>query len=267
MKGSYTLVRPSTNEKGSIKENGSFAFDHGFERVRFVRSSAAAGHAIEQEFVYCVGDRSAFMLVRSVGSPAWVVEGIGTTPSDKARYNSVFGVYAKAHYSLRGTPLSQIVKGPSFVPTDAELIDQNGHEIMRVTAEFGSKVKEYFVIDFDVGMGWVVSSIDYRSDFSKGSRIDIKYGDIIDGFYTPELVTIRDAEGATVECHFSGWTFEPTPESEFNMEYFGLPDLATEARRSGRSLTFWFVTLAMTSLIAATILRVSLWRGAASKHT
>ena len=70
----------------------------------------------------------------------------------------------------------------------------------------------------------------------------------------PQLVTYHEPEG-DLSCEFVEWRFEPTPENEFKMSYYELPDLAPESMQRRGTLVYWLVGLAVAGLVLALVIR------------
>ncbi len=265
-KGSCRLL--STDPKGSKPtkiDKAEFAIDHGYEKVTIHREfGVGKGKVAHTDIVYCISEETAFNLTRLPGEKNFVVEGIGSTPSDEAAYLTSFGRFVKAHHCVLGRSMTRVMASPGFRVTNAERVEKDGRSLVKVDYESGSsEPKERVSIVFDPQWDWAIKSMEYIPGKFPMFRIttEVEYGTPQGGLVLPLRVTIRDQPGSSSVCEFVDWSFEPTPEAEFMMPFYGLPDLASKASRSRGGMTYWLGGGALATLVAAIMFRRLSTRG------
>lgn len=237
-----------------------FAVDHGFRKVTIERDRNQGKARARVEIVYCIGDETAFSLVRQAGSERYVVQGIGSDHEDRMAYNSLFGRYLTAPYAILGTPLPKIMASPVFRLISAEEVEVDGERLFRIHYEVGEAQKADKVrLDLDPNSGWVIRSGEVRSGRFPGAEVafDVQYESARDHPPYPRLVTFNDPNLLTSSCEFQSIVPEPTPEREFTMGYYGLADLTRPriGERGGTSMIYWLIGIAALGFVAAYVLR------------
>lgn len=260
VKGSCRLwTKRSSDTLTPLVNEADFAIDHGYEKVAVQRKISAGGKNSKHfDKVYCVGPNTVFTLMRLPDAKDFLVEKVGSTSQDRAAYLTEFGRLIKAHVGVFGFPMTQIMAGPYFRLTNAERTATNGRDLVKVDYEVGTE--EPFLrasVVFDPDAGWAVRSSDCRFGLNPGPRFvtDVEYGPSRDGLPLPRRVAIRDETGETAFCEFVDWSFEPTPEREFGMPYYGLPDLVARVNTPRIAPIYWLSGIAAAGLAAALMLR------------
>ncbi len=258
-KGSCRLSGVEAGDsKTSRLDEAIFDIDHGYEKLTIKRWLPGGGASPQfYESVYCVGEHTDFYLTRLPGAKGFAVEGIGSTDSDRSAYLTLFGRFVKSHLGVFGWPLTRTMASPDFRLKNAERITKNGHSLVKVDYEIGAQEPKHQVsVVLDPDYGWAIRSSDYRPANAAGVRFvtEIEYGPSRDGFSLPRLVTIRDHVGVS-SCEFSNWKFEGTPEAEFGMPHYGLPDLTAKTTSSPSSLPYWLVGFALAGLALSFFLK------------
>ncbi len=256
IKGTYKIRRESLVQPGATREEfGEFAFDHQFEKVTIRRAipTKSDGPARFGELVYCLGSDSIFYVTRLSDSPTFQVEGLGTDPSDRAAYRTLFGQFVKAPLVL-----AQAMSRTGFHVTSAEYTGDGDEQRMKLTYEFGHpKPGVRVAVTLNPTASWSVDSSEYHPLLISGadSRTEIEYGEKLRDVPLPRRVIVRDnAEVAT--CEFLTWSEEPTPPREFTMEHYGLPNLVGPNRTGGVSPWYWSVAIPLLALASFLLLRL-----------
>jgi hypothetical protein len=241
-----------------MTDEANFAIDGGHEKVTIRRGPPGSkSEDAASEVVYCVGEDTVFYLVRAPGAKEFVVAGTGSTPSDRAAYQTLFARFLRAHCGINGRPMSRVMTSPGFRIIDAERIVSDGRSLVKVECEIGTRQpKDRASVVFDPEAGWVIRSTEYRPGIAPESRslAAIEYGPSQDGLPLPRRVTFREA-GEELSCEFLTWSFDPTARVEYTMSYYGLPDLVSKAGRSRRYLPYWLSGIAVVGLVLAFVLR------------
>jgi hypothetical protein len=267
VKGACRLWTTSPRDVISPRvDDATFAIDHGFEKVQIqVKLPTGGADAPHLDTVYCVGPGSAFTLTRLPNAKAFVVEGTGLTPKDRAVYLNTFGQFVKAFDGVFGRTMSQVMSTPGFRVTAAERIEKDGETLVKVDYESGGRQpKQQTSVVFDPNAGWAIRSSDLRqklASYEIRMITDVEYGPSRDGFPMPRRVTVRNQTGDVSICEFVSWSFEPTPEAEFGMPYYGLPDLVSKAKAPRRTFVYWCLGIATVGIVFAVLLRRLATRG------
>lgn len=248
--------------KPETSSEAEFAVAHGYEKVTMRRKVPGSGGDAESgEFIYCVGSGtgSTFYLSRRPGTDSYLVEGIGSSPSDRSAYVTLFGRFVNAHYGVFGQPLTRLMQTPGFRIVGAEYVTEGGTRLIRADFEVGSQdPKSTISATFDPQNGWNMRSSDFRTGKTPGVRIttDVSYGPIReDGFSRPSRVVSRDGSGVTSVCEFIDWKFESTPEAEFKMDFYNLPDLVEAPKHKINTYVYVISGFAAVAFAAALVLR------------
>ena len=258
VKGSARLWRVTPGDtRPQRAELAQFAVDHSYEKVTIERSfPSTLKISPHLDLVYCVGKDSTFHLERFPGAKNFSVQGTGETPRDRAVYGTIFGRFLYAPYGIMTVQLTKLMASPTFHVMNAEPLTKDGKSLIKVNFEIGTlEPRDQVSAVFDPDAGWIIRSSEYHSNRSFGLhvKVDVEYGAPKDGFFLPNRVTFRD-NGETSICEFDAWSFEPTPENEFSMTFYGLPDLIAKANAKRIPLYYWLGGLAAVVLVFAVIL-------------
>jgi len=272
VKGACRLWSTSPRAVGPPRvDDATFAIDHGFEKVLIQTKLPTGGaNAPHLDTVYCVGPGSVFTLTRLPNAETFVVEGTGLTPKDRALYLNTFGQFVKAFDGVFGRTMSQVMATPGFRVTAAERIEKDGETLVKVDYESGThEPKQQASVVFDPKAGWAVRSSDWRqklASYEIRMITDVEYGPSRDGFPMPRRITVRDQTGDVSICEFVNWSFESTPEAEFGMPYYRLPDLVSKSSAPRRTFVYWCLGLATVGIVFAVLLRRLASRGVRSRQ-
>lgn len=256
------VVQPEET-KPETNSDANFAVAHGYEKVVIRRKVSGRGvDAVFGEFIYCVGSGTGptFYLSRKPGADSYFVEGIGSTAADRSAYVTLFGRFANAHYGVFGQPLSRLMRTPGFRIIGAEYTTEGDAGLIKAKFEVGDQdPKSTISVVFDPGDGWNIRSSEFRAGKPPGGvRIttDVSYGPAREGGPSlPRRVVARDASGVTSICEFVDWKFESTPEAEFKMGFYNLPDLVSASSTRSRLHLYVLLGIAAVAFAAALALR------------
>jgi hypothetical protein len=114
-------------------------------------------------------------------------------------------------------------------------------------------------ITFDTKLGWAIRSYDNLPgdvpNPQQAIKYEVKYDPMAGGVPTPKLVKYTDPNSRTEVCEFEVVGFGPTPEREFSMEHYGLPDLSGRPTARTNGLLPVVVGLSVVGLLLGIILR------------
>ncbi len=244
-----------------------FALDHGRQKVH-VRTKNRGGDARSFfEEVFSTSDFAlspGFRLQRQPGQKNYVLGGLDRDGSDLTNYSKYmtrFGRFAKSNYAIWGEEIADLLTDPEYRLLGATRLTKDGRDLIKVVFEIvdgqGAGNKSRVDAVFDPGAGWILRSFEERFDGSAPGDVQtarIEYGAARDGFFLPSKITMSDLDGDSI-CDFLAWSFEPTPLSEFEMPFFGLPDLTVRANLKANSVPYyWIGGLAAGGLVIVLVL-------------
>ncbi len=260
-KGACRLWRTleGTSELSPV-DDAKFAIDHGFEKLFIGRnlSPGPGGKDATFDIVYCVGKNTDFYLTRLPGSPTFNVEGIGSNPSDRDAYRTMFGRFVNAHFAVQGTPLSRLMEHPKFHLLDATSTTKGSRNLVKIEFVVGDlPARNHVAAILDPAAGWVITSMTQWLEDSpdRKTTVEIEFGSPMDGYYPPRLVQYHSRPGESSSCEFTEWEFAPTPKAEFTMPFYGLPDLTAKPGSQTNTLAYWLGGIAVLGAGGAVLLR------------
>ncbi|OJW17765.1 MAG: hypothetical protein BGO49_26550 [Planctomycetales bacterium 71-10] len=178
---------------------------------------------------------------------------------DRSAYVTLFGRFLNAHYGVFGKPLTRSMQAPGYRIVKAEYVTEGESRLIKVDFEVGSQdPRSTISVVFDPQDGWNIRSSDFRTGNTPGVRIstEVSYGPPrIDGFSLPSRVVSRLGSGATSTCDFTDWKFESTPEAEFKMSFYNVPDLVDVPKNRKTLYISMFVGAAAVVFAAALVFR------------
>ncbi|MFM7591299.1 MAG: hypothetical protein ACKO85_05835, partial [Isosphaeraceae bacterium] len=147
--------------------------------------------------------------------------------------------------------LPDMMKLPHFELVDVNKSGPKG-DYVEVRYKYGmKKPKNECNVVLDPSNHWaVVSQVDTafsENGYAYVQKLNVKYGEMAEGLRMPKTVTIEREGRMSPEFNFTEWRFEGTPESEFKLTHYQLPDLIRN-RKNNISFRF-YVKLAIAILI------------------
>jgi hypothetical protein len=248
--GECLITGPSDGKDSRLVEDDvRFASSGGFRKVT-IKGTRLGAMPSPFEKVYSYGDGRAFSLVKTPESPSFQVTAINDIERTKGSYNNALGRFLNAPFSAFILPMSRVLGLPTYRLRAAESFDRGGRSLVRVHLAFGDLQKpQPVVLELDPSASWVVLRSEFYWREGPGSAsitADIEYGPQADGIPTPKSVRITDSSSAKGtpprQCEFRQFKFGPTPLAEFELPYYGLPDVTAKPRRGGvYSPAFWLL--------------------------
>lgn len=265
VKGSCRLWHTTTkNTKPGRPGEADFAVDQGREKVEIRQYESADPQRPSPtdpyySYVYSLStvDQTLLYLIKAPGAKEYKVQGRTLDPYSLSAYVQLFARFPRAGTDLLGTPISQMMNSPGSRLIDAIGVVKDGRELIKVDFESGlGKPKLRASLVFDPNENWVVRSGEYGVGTLDENRtsFEVTYGPPRDGVSLPHLVTFRDGQFAFF-CEFLDWRFEPTPREEFEMSYFGQPNVAATGTKRSHTITYWLAGGAVAGLVVALALR------------
>lgn len=260
VRGSCRLsVQRGSNPDRYDIDHATFAADHGFRKVSIDQVRMQGKAKTRFETLYCVGPNTAFSLRRPAGAEAYSVMGIGSDRQDGSFFQTVFGRFLNAPYTVNGKPLTEFMAMSTFRLVSAEEVDVAGKRLFRTDYEIGGAANPDKVwIHFDPALGWAIRGGEVQLATLPGAKVtfDIQYSAPIGDLPDPRLVTFIGPDLMKSTCEFDEIVRAPTPANEFTMGFHGLADLARPGVASETGgLVPWLMGLAAVGLIVAFFLR------------
>lgn len=256
LRGTCKLSRQvNVNSNKRLTDDAAFNIDHGIRKVSILRSLNLGEKGERPEFVYCVAPDYSFAIVRRPYEKSFDVRGIGSDESDIVSYNNKFGRFLSAPFSIYGKPLSEIIAIESFKILTAEEVKPDQFELEYLIGFSTSNDRVKLVLD--PSRGWVIKSgqifpgslngrvrIEFQVEYQDGGPIPL-----------PKRVKYLEPTGLESLCDFTEMTTGPTNPNEFQMTYYGLPEMTRSGRTFSRSGITILTALALFSGILGVVLR------------
>lgn len=266
--GSYIVVDNVRPDPDPERHDLDFAFNDPHRMVieRYTRKDQ------NRKRVYCLGPRGAFELRADAPATRFSIGKLGDKEYIEAILDGTLTHYLVAPFTIYNgysVPLSKLMSDPSFRLLGVSEVDERGKKCVKIEYDCDESVVK-------VGPGWVVVSPEegwairsYECHLTNDKRPDfrrygtVEYGGMIDGVPIPTRVEYRlksaresgplkGVYDVTHKYQFDKIAFESTPEIEFTLSYFGLPEAGTLGKdRSSGQAGMWFMGLGLMALVVA----------------
>jgi hypothetical protein len=260
VRGSCTIrhqAKPASRRK-SFTETAEFASDHGFRKV--VTRSQPRGKDKGDGIVYCVGNGKGFSLRYKGDPPVYRVTRAGSDLfSVEAIYNTLFGRYLASPFFVGTRSMAAYMREPTFRVLTADEIISGTRKLVRVECRYGEDPSStQFSLELDPSIGWAIRKAEFRSGPRKLTRasFEVEYQPLGQGTLGPKVVNYRDITGDTIVCEFDSIVTSPTDVHEFEMSYYGLPDLASPVGKQGATNARSQIFLAIAAIFVALATRL-----------
>lgn len=264
LKGSATnsvILLSKNGEKRTIEYATQFCVD-GVKRKmqsRIRDESPQKSGSIEE--VYSTNGSDAFILHRATKQDPWMLARMGTYVKKSDMFDKKLAPYLCAPLYIDDVPATEVMASEGFMFTNATPIQRDNRQMIKL--EF--KVKPNPSIYFD--SGYIILSPDERwvllesecclpNHKEQWFRRVVEYGDPIDGTPMPRRVTSSMFSGRDSRViEFEGVQRAVTPENEFALTAYSLPEISRSARASHiNSLFTWLIGLSVVFLLFSVIL-------------
>lgn len=238
-----------TNDKKKRIEY-EFQADHGKEKVHSVKTGVSRGVSIRLESVESYDNGKFFNLERHESTEPFSLKGIGTSEREVLYYENYSGRYLTVPLGARPLLLYKLMETKTFELLDVSPADASSGQIW-VTFLFGSVPKKKCRVGLDPANHW---SLLRQETFDKESgKIDasmtVEYGEPLEGYRLPKVVHMERSSRKDYPAYYSDWKFAGTPEAEFNLKYYELPDVIAMRESQKRSPFYWLLGLVSCSVI------------------
>jgi prepilin-type N-terminal cleavage/methylation domain-containing protein/prepilin-type processing-associated H-X9-DG protein len=259
LRGKCQLVRDdvSGGRKSSSNQEVEFNIDHGFTKAVIRSSSGPKKDRIER--VYCLKAEGGFSLVRVPGPAGHSVQSTGDDKKLKLSFANRFGKFLIAPYGVINKNFSDFLASPTFRPRSAIPVSVDGKRLLRVDFDMGAGGPETttrVTLDLEPDAGWLIHSAELRPGYMKGrvsTGYKVEYQEAIgDKPALPRVVRFTEPGENTI-CTYESIERRPTPEGEFTMTSFGLPDIATPRSENWGLSTLGVMLIAGIACLAAAL--------------
>jgi hypothetical protein len=260
VKGSVRLIQTQGRDKTRrVIEEGTFAADHGFQKLSLTHRTTPGLSSAKQESIFCVGNGRAFRLARDTGAAGYEVQGVGSDGLSASVYVQRFGRFLSTPFSIYGSRLSRIVAGSNFRVVSAEKIEKEGRHLRLVKYELGSpETPDRATLLLDPAAGWILRGGELQFGRSPGHetiRFEIEYAEGPGNTFFPRRVQMNEPNGGLSTCEFFDVSWESTPVEEFSMGFYGLPDLsASQVVPPKGGYLYWLFGLGAIAIVLSLIM-------------
>ncbi len=280
LEGAYSQVHGSGHKKVTIpiKPSGervittsfTMAVDGLKQRVVEKTEDRSPERSGFQEAVECVNEKYSFVLKRSVPDAPYLLTGVVPERGEAnvAELGSMFRNALYAPFSVENLLISRMIAQTGFRFIGANLVQEQGRELIRIQFESTDPKAEISagVLWVDPSDGWMLQRSEYYVHPSRKRlfRSTVDYAKENERS-VPKQVNILEPSLLRREYWFDSIKFEGSPEGDFRLPAFGLPELSgkTGADPSQNHMGTWFIGLGVASLIAALGFRYFARRGRA----
>ncbi len=255
-------ITSADNPKPSPPSDAEFAWDHGRQKVHMrTKILGGAGNlAFEEVYSITEGENARnFLLQKGADDSQFTVSGVDHNkeyPEVYAKYSSKFADFVMPNLALGGVPLTELIADPDYHLIHVKGVTRDSRFLVNVAFEITDKEdgnNRRISVYLDPEANWVIRSSEEsfaKVEPAETETTNVEYGPIQSGFLLPRRVTVSNSSDQSA-CDFVDWSFAPTPLNEFEMPYFGLPDLTAQAPPKSNNLPYW--------IIGGAILALAIW--------
>lgn len=218
------------------------------------------------EYVHCLGASASLSLFGSSPDKPFVVRGLGPgasswSPGDRPAHDGKeideeftldAGRFAESPFRMLGVSLPEIASGESYSILSANWLDHPGERVLEVRYRSNYDAPERPPLTGRVELlpdrGWAQRYHEYSTTARAGRgsnapnletirvAMTVEYGDDIDGIPVPARVVFFHSRTGEERFEFTSFRLgEATPQRQFSLGYYGLPDITATPRDTSRS--------------------------------
>lgn len=242
----------------AAKSENEFFNDHGKEKLHTTVFLTSIKTESIPETIQLFGKDFYYNLTRRHNNEPYQLKSIGSLKRDGLQYENYDGLPMKVALGRRPSLISKLLASEYF-----ELIDvtETGLKAGQVKVTFlsgNATPKNETSAILDTQNSWSVISLETVNKAKNNVlfRMNVEYGQVIDGLAMPKLVQIERDGRPEAPITFSEWQFTGTPEEEFTIKHYGMPDIKPNRQSNQSRFYFWLVpavTLAILALVIVTI--------------
>lgn len=243
-----------------VTTSDSFAVDRDHKKLVRVREEDDS-RKTDFERVSCANPNYSFILTRSSRPDPRIVTSLGGAGDVPEEITDFAQRYLAAPYSVfQWEPISKVFADPTFALESVRDVSDGGRNLLRIEFTYRPD-QEYPAIPAWILVspdeGWVLRQFEggfgRNSDILRAGVVEYEVnpkGDIP----IPRRVTFTHPT-YRYSFDFERFAFGPTPEREFTLNDFGLPEVGTTAPRDGWPTAYWLFGLAAVAFATSLVLR------------
>ncbi len=208
--------------------------------------------------VICVNSNYTFLLERKWDKADYLLKSVNRGKNSSISFDGGYGRFLKSPYCLVGSPMAEIIQSKNYRVVLANSVQVDNRDLVEVALEFGGTTRYSAKVLFDPAIGWAIR----KSEVILADMNNVKISTIVDYDNNSDKIPVTtrvvctDIDSKQKICNFHSCDFKPTPASEFEPTFFGLPDLGTEeSSRSRQNTALWLGGLALCGLIISYIIK------------
>jgi len=243
-KGSGRIVIPHLKGAMTIK----YFSDHGFTKYEVANQSKLDERTIQ--LVECVGESTGFSLGLRGLSKEYQVTSLGLDESSRLRFNRKYGKFGKAPFEISGTPLIEFLDHKSVKNMKVMKIRESNRDLIKLTFENGPDDKPNRLTILLLPNSLAITYFETIPGFVTGKanpiKYEVEYLNDHEKYPIPKRVKFTDPNLKVDILEWETFSFEGTPEKEFKMEFYNLPDVASGGKSSSISIMSKGLILSLT---------------------
>lgn len=241
-----SMVRGSYWSKGSNGESETFfAVDHGKEKVHSTQTYINKGNERTIETVFILREESYFKIERKQQTGPYLLKSMSSDMNDSMTYQNYEGSIHNLALGCRPLPLMRLLNSDHFELGDVVTLDSDPG-LVKINFTYGiSKPKRKCTMVLDPDNHWAARTITEQNENSKqiDYQAELEYGEKTNGFSLPKQLKLMNNGRLNAPIVFKDWKFVATPDKEFTLSYYGLPDLKPPSHKNGWSKYVWISVL------------------------
>ena len=259
--GTSTVIIPAKPpvEERIIESKFSIAVDGMNQCVARHTTDRSPSRTGARDEVDCVNTNYSFTLTRNGSEVPYLLNGFATERNRDTigEIGTTGRNYLFAPFSIESHSILHLCADPKFRFIDAESINEDSRNSIKI--EFESTDPKAPIVAGTLWVnpseGWVLHKAEYFVHPSRKRlfRSSIEYTPSNSGRPALKVVAILEPSQLRREYVFDSVLFEKSPESDFHLPAFGLPELSNKpgADPSRNHAGLWFIGLGVVSLVVA----------------
>ena len=267
-KSRVVIPLPKAAER-TIVADFSFAFQGTSRRVVRWFTDTSPERTGSRGEAYCINPTYSFSLSRDDPDKPYLLNGFETSGKDSVDETlmALAGDYIDMPFMVDGVAISRLMAAPGFRFSRASPVSEGGLELIKVefdcpNPDRGVRPKPWVYAGSLIlapSETWSLRSAEYyfHPSLKRMFKSTIDYQKTTGGVPLPKKVAVVEPSNLTRTWEFDELSLASTPESEFTMTAFGLPDLMNRpgVDQSRSHLGYWFVGLAIVGILTALVMR------------